>query len=133
MEQHQQLKTSRGLLKYILFSLITLGIYPIVMFSLISDELNTVCKDNKRTTQYWLLWFLSMVTLSIPIFIWNHTASNRMGNELKRRGINYSISASTFWGWGFLGAFIIIGPFVYVHKFLKASNLLNADFNQKGK
>ena len=133
MEQRQQLKTSRGLLKYILFSLITLGIYPIVMFSLISDELNTVCKDNKRTTQYWLLWFLSMVTLSIPIFIWNHTASNRMGNELKRRGINYSISASTFWGWGFLGAFIIIGPFVYVHKFLKASNLLNADFNQKGK
>lgn len=132
MEQHQQLKTSRGLLKYILFSLITLGIYPIVMFSLISDELNTVCKDNKRTTQYWLLWFLSMVTLSIPIFIWNHTASNRMGNELKRRGINYSISASTFWGWGFLGAFILIGPFVYVHKFLKASNLLNADFNQKG-
>lgn len=132
MEQRQQLKTSRGLLKYILFSLITLGIYPIVMFSLISDELNTVCKDNKRTTQYWLLWFLSMVTLSIPIFIWNHTASNRMGNELKRRGINYSISASTFWGWGFLGAFIIIGPFVYVHKFLKASNLLNADFNQKG-
>ena len=132
MEQHQQLKTSRGLLKYILFSLITLGIYPIVMFSLISDELNTVCKDNKRTTQYWLLWFLSMVTCAIPIFIWNHTASNRMGNELKRRGINYSISASTFWGWGFLGAFIIIGPFVYVHKFLKASNLLNADFNQKG-
>ena len=132
MEQHQQLKTSRGLLKYILFSLITLGIYPIVMFSLISDELNTVCKDNKRTTQYWLLWFLSMVTLSIPIFIWNHTASNRMGNELKRRGINYSISASTFWGWGFLGVFIFIGPFVYLYKFLKASNLLNADFNQKG-
>ena len=132
MEQHQQLKTSRGLLKYILFSFITLGIYPIVMFSLISDELNTVCKDNKRTTQYWLLWFLSMVTLSIPIFIWNHTASNRMGNELKRRGINYSISASTFWGWGFLGAFIFIGPFVYLYKFLKASNLLNADFNQKG-
>ena len=132
MEQHQQLKTSRGLLKYILFSLITLGIYPIVMFSLISDELNTVCKDNKRTTQYWLLWFLSMVTLSIPIFIWYHTASNRMGNELKRRGINYSISASTFWGWGFLGAFIFIGPFVYLYKFLKASNLLNADFNQKG-
>ena len=132
MEQHQQLKTSRGLLKYILFSFITLGIYPIVMFSLISDELNTVCKDNKRTTQYWLLWFLSMVTLSIPIFIWYHTASNRMGNELKRRGINYSISASTFWGWGFLGAFIFIGPFVYLHKFLKASNLLNADFNQNG-
>ena len=132
MEQRQQLKTSRGLLKYILFSFITLGIYPIVMFSLISDELNTVCKDNKRTTQYWLLWFLSMVTCAIPIFIWYHTASNRMGNELKRRGINYSISASTFWGWGFLGAFIIIGPFVYLHKFLKASNLLNADFNQKG-
>ena len=132
MEQHQQLKTSRGLLKYILFSFITLGIYPIVMFSLISDELNTVCKDNKRTTQYWLLWFLSMVTCAIPIFIWNHTASNRMGNELQRRGINYSFSASTFWGWGFLGAFIIVGPFVYVHKFLKASNLLNADFNQKG-
>lgn len=132
MEQRQQLKTSRGLLKYILFSLITARIYSVVVFSLVSDELNTVCKDNKRTTPFWIIWFLSLAVCAIPIFIWFHITSNRMGNELKRRGINYSISASTFWGWGFLGAFIIIGPFVYVHKFLKASNLLNADFNQKG-
>lgn len=56
-----------------------------------------------------------------------------MGNELKRRGINYSISASTFWAWNILGALLFgIGPFVFIHKFLKASNMLNADFNAKG-
>lgn len=56
-----------------------------------------------------------------------------MGNELKRRGINYSISASTFWVWNILGALLFgIGPFVFIHKFLKASNMLNADFNAKG-
>ncbi len=133
MEQKVQLNTNRGLLKYILFSIITFSIYQWVMFTKISNELNTVCRDNKNTAQYWIVMLLSIITLAIPTLIWFNNASNRMGNELKRRGINYSISASTFWGWFILGALLFgIGPFVFIHKFLKASNMLNADFNAKG-
>ena len=55
-----------------------------------------------------------------------------MGRELNRRGIAYSFGAGDFWGWGILGAFIFVGPFVYYHKLFKAANLLAADFNNRG-
>jgi hypothetical protein len=54
-----------------------------------------------------------------------------MGEELSARGIAYHMSAGTYWGWAFFGSLILIGPFVYYHKFLKSMNLINADFNAK--
>ena len=132
MGQSNQFTTSRGLLKYILFSIITFGIYPLVMYSLIANELNKICKDCKSTMQYWIIFLVSPFTLAIPMFVWFHRVCNRMGAELERRGIDYSIGAGTFWGWMILGSIIAIGPLVFVHKFLKASNKLNENFNGKG-
>ena len=132
MEQTKQFTTSRGLLKYILFTIITLGIYPLVMYSLIANELNKICKDGKSTMQYWIVFLLSPFALGIPMFVWFHRVCNRLGAELEKRGVNYSVSASTFWGWMILGSFIAIGPLVFVHKFLKASNRLNANYNERG-
>ena len=127
------LKTNRGLLKYILFSIITLGIYPLVVMSKISTEINLVASryDNKKTTHFCVMSFIFFwLTLGIAPFVWYHKISNRIGNELKRRGIDYKFSAGTFWGWEILGMFIIVGPFIYMHKLLKAMNLLNANYNE---
>jgi hypothetical protein len=132
MHQH---KTNRGLLKMILLGIITFGIYPIVVYSLISSEINTVASrhDGKHTTHYCLMYFIfSWLTLGIAAFVWNHRIVNRMGNELRRRGIGYEIGASDFWLWGVLGSLIVVGPFVYIHKFLKAMNLINEDYNING-
>ena len=46
--------------------------------------------------------------------------------------LGLEFSAKTFWLWGVLGSFIIVGPFIYTHKFLKSMNLLVDDFNTKG-
>ena len=72
------------------------------------------------------------MTLGIYAFIWYHKISNRIGNELARRGINYNFSATDFWLWGILGSFIIIGPFIYKHKMLASMNMLAEDYNIKG-
>ncbi len=131
----RQLRTNRSLIKYILLSIITLGIYELVMMSHISEEINLVASphDGKKTMHFCLLFFIfSWLTLGIAPFVWFHRISARMGNELTRRGISYSFGASDFWLWNILGAIIIVGPFVYIHKFLKAQNLINADYNQKG-
>ena len=55
-----QLKTNRGLLKYILLSFITFGIYGIVVMSSISNDINIVASryDGKKTMHYCLLFFL---------------------------------------------------------------------------
>ncbi|MBE6735156.1 MAG: DUF4234 domain-containing protein [Ruminococcaceae bacterium] len=130
-----QLKTNKGLLKTILLSLITFGIYGLVVMSAVSNDINVVASryDGKKTMHFCLLFFLvAPFTLGIGAIVWIHRISNRIGNEIKRRGINYSFSAADFWLWGVLGSFIIVGPFVYMHKLFKAVNLMNADFNEKG-
>ncbi len=130
-----QRKTNKGLVKYILLSLITFGIYPLVVMSAVSNDINIVASryDGKNTMHYCLLAFIvAPFTLGIGTFVWYHRISSRIGNELRRRGVGYSFSAADFWLWYILGSFIVIGPFVYMHKLFKATNLMCADYNIKG-
>lgn len=131
----RQLKTNKGLVKYILLSLITFGIYPLVIMSSISSDINLIASryDGKKTMHYCLLTFIfTWLTFGIAPFVWYHRISNRIGNELNRRGIAYSFGAGSFWGWFILGSFIFVGPFIYLHKLFKAMNLLSADYNING-
>ena len=131
----RQLKTNKGLLKTILLGLITFGIYPLVVMYSVAEDVNTVASryDGKKTMNYLLMTFIvAPITAGIGGLVWSHNISNRIGNELKRRGINYSFGAGTFWGWGVLGALIGVGPLVYMHKLFKAVNKMNADYNVNG-
>ena len=130
-----QLRTNRGLLKFILLSIITLGIYGIVVMSHISTDINVIATryDGKKTMHYCLVLFIfSWLTLGIVPLVWSHRLCKRIGAELARRGIDYSFGAGTFWGWGFFGILIIVGPFIYGHKLFKSMNLLCADYNARG-
>lgn len=130
-----KLKTNRGLLKFLFLSLITFGIYGIVVMSAVSTDINVIASryDGKKTMHYCLILFLfSWLTLGIAPLVWSHRLCARIGAELGRRGIGYRIGAGTFWGWGFFGSLILVGPFVYVHKLLKAMNLLAAHYNING-
>ena len=131
----KQLRTNRGLLKMILLSIITLGIYGIWVMYTITEDINTIATpyDRKTTMNFLLLALVfSWLTLGIAPLVWYHRISNRIGNELLRRGIPYKFGAGTFWGWGILGVIIIIGPMVYCHKMMKSMNLLCADYNVRG-
>lgn len=130
------LPTNRSLLKFILLSMVTFGIYGIVVMSGVSTDINTIAtrNDGRSTMHYCLIYFLfSWMTLGIVPLIWYHNLSERVGNELIRRNISYEFGAGTFWLWGVLGSLLfLIGPFVYTHKLLTAMNLLSGDFNQRG-
>ena len=130
-----QLKTNRGLLKFILLSLITFGIYGIVLFSSISTDINIIAGryDGKKTMHYCLLVFLvGWLTAGIAFFVWYHRLSARIGAELKRRGVYYRFGAGTYWLWGVLGTIIVVGPLVYCHKLFKAMNMLSLHYNTHG-
>ena len=129
------LKTNRSLLKYILLAPITLGIYPLVVMSGVSTDINTIASryDGKKTMHYCLVFFIfSWLTLGILPIVWMHNLCSRIGNEVKRRGIDMDFGAKDFWLWGVLGALIIVGPFIFMYKLLKAMNLLSEDFNKNG-
>ena len=132
---YRYLKTNRGLFEYIIFSILTLGIYSIVCMSKISNEINLLArKDYNHTMHYCLVFFiLSPLTAGIYELVWHSCLSSRMGNELYRRGIPYSFGAGAFWGWGVFGILLFgIGPLIYGHKLLKAMNYLAADYNERG-
>jgi len=71
--------------------------------------------DGKRTFSPMLASFLGAITLFVFYFVWNHQYANRLGNELRRRGINYKISAFHFWIFGILLSFTIVCTFIYLH------------------
>lgn len=129
-----QLKTNKGLLKTILLSIITFGIYAIVVMCSVSSDINITASrhDGKRTMNFFLCAILSGLAFGIPIIVWYHKISNRMGNELRRRNIAYSFSAVDFWLWNVLGSLILVGPFVYMYKMFQACNKINAHYNVNG-
>ncbi len=126
-------RTNYGMLKTLLLGIITFGIYPLVIYCRMTDDVNLVCrKDGKHTMHYALLFFLvGPITLGIADLVWNNNICARMHNQLEKDKIDYNFGAGTFWGWGFFGALIIVGPFIFMHKRFKAMNLLNDKFNKK--
>ena len=93
-----QLRTNRGLAKFIILSILTLGIYALVVFAHISEETNVVCSryDGQKTMNYWLLVFIvGPLTLGIGYLVWHHKLCARIGSELTRRGLDCSAQATT--------------------------------------
>ena len=163
-----QLPCERGLLKMLLLGILTGGIYPLVIYSRISMEINMAASryDGQRTMHFLWMCFLAPLTLMIYPFVWIHNLCNRMGGELHRRQINYRFSAASYWLWtlvyGMVGGMVtgivayvlftivqlqqimvllicsalmlasMVGPLVFIHKMMKAMNLINADYNRRG-
>ena len=129
-----QLPTGRGLGKMFFLGLLTLGIYPMVIWSRIVTELNLVASryDGKRTMPFFAMWMLAPVTLGIYPLVWMHRFCGRIHRELNRRTIGWAFGPRTFWLWGVLGSLILVGPFIFCHKLMKAMNKLNADYNING-
>ena len=129
-----RLPTKRGLGKMFFLGILTAGIYPTVIWSRITTELNIIAgrHDGRRTMPFFGMIILSPVTLGILPWVWMHNFCCRVGDELKYRRINYKFGPKDFWLWSVLGSLILVGPFIFVHKLMKSMNLLNDDFNRRG-
>ncbi|MCI1935352.1 MAG: DUF4234 domain-containing protein [Bifidobacteriaceae bacterium] len=127
--------TNRSLLKYIFLGIITLGIYDLFVMTESTNTVNIAASryDGRNSLHYLLMVFLvGWATMGIGWLVWFHNLSDRIGNELQRRGYPRLLSASDYWLWNILGSIIIVGPFVYLYKFFKALNILAADYNRRG-
>jgi len=128
-------RTDRSFIKTLLLSIVTLGIYPIVMYCHMGDEINVICTphDGEKTMNYFIANFLlGPITLMIYSLVWNHKFCNRIGRELARRNIAIDFSAKTMWIFGILLSFTIVCPIIYVVKMLKAMNAINESYNAIG-
>lgn len=130
------LDENRNFWVFWLLSIVTLGVYAIIVWTRMVNDVNTVATpyDKRHTMHYCLMIFLlSWTTLGIYPLIWNHNFADRISNELRRRGINYDFGVGTFWGWGFFGRLLLgIGPLIYMYKLIQSMNNLCHDYNMRG-
>lgn len=129
-----QFSTHRGLCKMIFLGMLTCGIYDIVINYRIVNELNIAASryDGRQTAGFFAMSQLSAITFGIYWFVWNHNFCDRIGAELRRRNCKSKFGAGDFWLWNLLGSMILVGPFIYQHKMLKAMNEINESFNLYG-
>ena len=99
-----QLPVKRKLWKMILFGILTLGIYPAVIWSRLTSEVNLVASryDGERSMPFFAMALLAPLTLGIHSLVWMHKLCRRIGMELQRRSIPYTFGPSDFWLWAFL-------------------------------
>lgn len=129
----EMFKTNRGLLSYILLSIVTFGIYPLYFTHRVAIELNEGCKEDGKTTAGLLKYFiLSLVTLGIYGIVWTYKSANRMENFYLRKGQEPKVSGTSFLLWSILGSLLFgIGPFVAMYKFIHALNDVNSAHNKR--
>ena len=129
------MRADRSLMTYILLSILTCGIYNIVFYSDLGDDINFIAtrRDGKNLMHYCLMYFLvSPFTCGIYMFVWFHSFSARIGEEARVRGINTNFGAASFWLWYVIGCFFIVGPFIYVYQLCSTMNMICEDYNRRG-
>ncbi len=129
------MRSDRSLLTYILLTILTCGIYNVVFYSDLGDDVNFVSspRDGQKLMHFCLMYFIvSPLTCGIYSLIWFHNMSARIGNEARARGIATDFGAASFWLWYVLGSFIVVGPFIYIHQLCSTMNMICDDYNRRG-
>lgn len=100
------LPTSRGLLKAILFSIITLGFYNWYLIHRFAKETNIACQEDGRHTRGLIaFWLLSLITFGIYGIVWFCNWISRCNGMLCRYRRPEGLQLSTY-----LLTIFLLGP-----------------------
>lgn len=125
------LDQNRSLVKYILLSFVTLGIYHWIFVYYLANDVNTMCQGDGETTaglgKYILL---SVITCGIYSLVWQYILGNRLCKNAPRYGLTFQENGTTILMWQLFGALLCgIGPFIAIYIIIKNTNALAAQYN----
>lgn len=125
------LRTNRSLLKYVVFTILTCGIYSFVFLYGLIRDINIVCDgDGSRTPGLLKYIGLSLLTCGIYSFFWFYQLGDRLWVNGARYGIDVRSTGLKLLLWETLGSFVIIGPFVAMNMVIRDTNMLCAKYNE---
>ena len=126
-----QLDENRGLVKYILLTLVTCGIYSYWYLYKLAEDANIICAgDGKSTPGLVQFILLSIVTCGIYAWFWYYNLGNRLQAAGPKYGLNIQENGTTLLLWYILGACLCgIGPYVAMYILMKNMNQLAHAYN----
>lgn len=125
------IQTDRSLIKYIIFSILTCGIYGYYFLYMLSKDVNTICDgDGENTAGLLQFILLSILTCGIYAWIWYYTLGNRLSNNASRYNLNFQENGTTVLLWLLFGSLLCgIGLFIAMHILIKNTNALAFKYN----
>ena len=123
--------TDRSLLKYILFTLLTCGIYSFFFVHSLAKDVNEMCReDNDKVGGLFAYIVLSMLTCGLYSIYWEYKIANRLQANAPRYGIFISESGSTVLLWTLVGMLLCgLGPLFAMNIVIKNTNQLAYAYN----
>ena len=127
-----RLRTDRGLLAYILLSIVTCGIYSYIFLYSIAQDVNTACEgDGKKTSGLLAFILLGIVTCGFYPLYWYYSLGNRLAANAPRYNMNFQENGTTILLWYLVGSLLCgIGPYVAMHILIKNTNSICSGYNQ---
>lgn len=129
-----RITTERSLVKWIIFSIITCGIYDLFFIYALARDINEMCaEDGKETAGLLKLILLSLVTCGIYGIYWYYSLGNRIqANANEQYDLNFTENGTTILLWMIIGTLICgIGSFVAIYIIIKNTNALAIAYNEK--
>lgn len=127
-----RLTTDRSLLKYILLTIVTCGIYSWFFLHSMAHDTNIACEGDGKTTGGLVKFILlTLVTCGIYAWYWYYTLGNRLAANAPRYGLTFPETGTTVLLWFLFGALLCgIGPFIAMNILIKNTNSICAAYNQ---
>ena len=135
--EYRKLNDQRRMWKYIVFGILTLGIYPLILMYTMNNDINTACnavqdEDEYKSPNYIIVILLSIITLGIYHFFWYYKQGNRIQHVGAKYGIMIDEKGSTYLLWIIAGAFLFgIGPYVAIYLLINNSNRICKAYNSR--
>lgn len=130
----RQLNTDRGLLKLILLSFITCGIYELIFIHSLAADVNEACREDGKHTKG-LLGFLllSLITCGIYSIIWWYGTAERLADYGRRNNApGVENDGVKFLLWYLVGSLVCgLGSLYALYLHIKSLNAVCADYNRR--
>lgn len=127
-------KDNRRFWKLLLLTIPTLGIYNIVFWFQMTQDLNEMNPNEKKLPNYILVMFLSIITLGIYHWVWFFYLCDRIQTTGQRYKVKVRPGAGTLLFLKTYGTFFILGPFISnilaIHNMNVVAKAYNGSFKQ---
>lgn len=128
----RRIKTDRGIVMYIILTIITCGIYAFYFIYKLAQDVNEMCKeDGKKTGGLIAFILLSYVTCGLYALYWNYQVAKRLQMNAPKYGITVKESGTTILLWCTVGLLLFgIGPLVAMYLIIKNTNAMATAYNR---
>ncbi len=127
--------TNRGLVKVIFLGLITLGIYDLVVLTRLGKDLNRIKEkldiSGKKLMHFVGALFLSIITLGIPLIIWEIKMPTRIYFYADKTGIKKKGSLLSYFIFTLVLSFTAVFPLIALARLLKTANRVCQWYNDQ--